>query len=266
MLSVPLGGNTINCICKFALFIDTLVLEEIVRSTTLITTTPEVETIPINATLTQCKIESLSYALDISGSMSGDTMAIWKPVAFNLVEEMARRQVNIDRHYLFTYVDTIQGSLTTQNATEFKDTINNWSSFGGSRELTFAALKHALEQVNSNAFVCVWTDEIGDDTNDATLKSQILNLKASTNSEIFFMVITPGAAAPVRKAREVTVSEDDDSQKRASVTLATFEQKFNDIGYVLDITNDQNVVSKIINIMVQTAICNQETTMGMGSN
>ena len=34
VLSVPLGGNTINCICKFALFIDTLVLEAIVRSAT----------------------------------------------------------------------------------------------------------------------------------------------------------------------------------------------------------------------------------------
>eukprot|EP00091_Calanus_sinicus_P023801 TRINITY_DN8241_c0_g1_i2.p1 TRINITY_DN8241_c0_g1~~TRINITY_DN8241_c0_g1_i2.p1 ORF type:complete len:200 (+),score=58.02 TRINITY_DN8241_c0_g1_i2:316-915(+) len=191
--------------------------------------------------------------------------SIWKPVAVGLVEEMARRQVNIDRHYLFTYVDTIQGSLTTQNIQKFKDQIDNWSSFTGSRELTFAALKHAMEKVNSNAFVCVWTDEIGDDTNDAKLKSEILSLKASTNSEIFFMVVTPNASG--RKAREdnkdthVTVSEDEDSRKRASVTLAAFEQKFNDIGQVLDITNDPNVINKIINMMVQTAICNQETTL-----
>ena len=109
-------------------------------------------------------------------------------------------------------MDTIKGSLTTQNTQEFKDKIDNWSSFSGSQELTFPALKHAMEKVNSNAFVCVSTDEIGDKTNDAILKSQILNLKASTNSEIFFMVITPKIVAG-SKARmdnadtHVTVSD-----------------------------------------------------------
>ena len=46
-----------------------------------------------------------------------------------------------------------------------------------------------MEQVNKNAFICVWTDEIGDDANDAALKGDILNLKAKTNSEIFFMIV-----------------------------------------------------------------------------
>merc|ERR1711970_1556778 len=89
------------------------------------------------------------------------SMNIWKPVATNLVEEMARRQVNIDRHYLFTYVDTIQAALTTTNHSEFSSVINDWNTFRGSKELTFTALKHAMEQVATNAFVCVWTDEIG---------------------------------------------------------------------------------------------------------
>jgi hypothetical protein len=205
-------------------------------------------------------IESLSFALDISGSMGGATTAIWKPVAVRLVDEMARRLVNIDRHYLFTYVDTIQASITTQNPQDFKDKINNWTSFTGSRELTFAALKHAMEQVNTNAFVCVWTDEIGDDTNDASLKSDILSLKASTNSEIFFMVVTRPLTA--RKARDAENSNDDEdlpSKNRASLDIGTFEQKFTGIGHVLDITNDPNVISKIISIMKQTAICNQVT-------
>ena len=207
-------------------------------------------------------------------------MAIWKPVAAGLVDEMARRQVNIDRHYLFTYVDTIQSSLTTQNTQEFKDKINNWSSFTGRTELTFAALKHAIEQVNSNAFVCVWTDEIGDDTNNATLKTEILNLKASTNSEIFFMVVTKQIAGSgsgskygfgsklVRKAEDAEDKENNDeddkpNKNRASLTVDDFEAKFNDIGHVMDITNDPNAITKMINIMKETAICNEKSTFSV---
>ena len=196
-------------------------------------------------------------------------MNIWKPVATNLVEEMARRQVNIDRHYLFSYVDTIQAALTTTNHSEFSSVLNNWNTFRGSRELTFTALKHAMEEVATNAFVCVWTDEIGDDTNNATLKADILNLKATTNSEIFFMVITKptplplSTKSPVRKPRDVEETDEKDDDKnnnRASLNIAQFKAKFDDIGHVMDITNEKNVIAKIIQIMKQTAICNQMST------
>jgi len=222
-------------------------------------TTPKFETLP------QCRIESLSFALDISGSMGGQTMNIWKPVAANLVEEMARRQVNIDRHYLFTYVDTIQAALTTTNHSEFSSEINNWNTFRGSKELTFTSLKHAMEQVATNAFVCVWTDEIGDDTNNATLKAEILDLKATTNSEIFFMAITKPTISPTKspasKSRDVEeMDEEDNSKNRANLNIASFKAKFDDIGHVMDITNEQNVIARIIQIMKETAICNQVST------
>ena len=186
-------------------------------------------------------------------------------MAVQLVDEMAIRQVNIDRHYLFTYVDKIESAVTTQDPQVFKDTINNWTTFSGARELTFAALKHAMQQVSSNAFVCVWTDEIGDDTSNATLKAEILSLKASTNSEIFFMAITylPTKKIMGRKARDVTEPQNDDDfpgKKRASLNISNFEHKFNEIGHVLDITNDPNVIDKVINIMKQTAICQTSTT------
>jgi len=221
------------------------------------TTTPKFVTLP------QCKIESLSFALDISGSMNGASMSIWKPAAVNLVEEMFRRQVTIDRHYLFTYVDTIQAALTTTSHQNFSDTINNWNSFRGSRELTFAALKHAMEQVNRNAFVCVWTDEIGDDTNNSTLKQQILSLKTQTNSEIFFMVITkPDTQTTKPSSRNSRDSEDNDDKnmKRGNLNLAAFKAKFDDIGHVMDITNDRNVLVKIIEIMKKAALCNEIST------
>ena len=121
----------------------------------------------------------------------GGSKDIWKPVAVQLVKEMAKRQVNIDKFYLFTYVNKIQSSLETQNHQALINKMENWSNFCGSEELNFAALKHAMEQVNNNAFICVWTDEIGSDTHNASLKANILHLKASIQSEIFFMVVTP---------------------------------------------------------------------------
>merc|ERR1712098_239078 len=128
-------------------------------------------------------------------------------------------------------------------------------------------LKHAMEQVKKNAFVCVWTDEIGDDTDDAALKAKILTLKAETKSEIFIMAITPyqrqpssrstfqGTSASImvnqhqsgninRKFRDIG-GEDDKNKKRTRLDISEFKAKFDDIGHVMDITNDENVVPKI---------------------
>ena len=44
--------------------------------------------------------------------------------------------------------------------------------------MTFVALKHAMEEVNKGAFVCVWTDEIGDDTKDASLKAETVKFSS----------------------------------------------------------------------------------------
>ena len=153
--------------------------------------------------------------------------------------------------------------------------MENWDSYYGSKELTFAGLKHALKSVNKNAFVCVWTDEIGDDTNEASLKAQILSLKASTKSEIFIMAFTSSKKS--RQHREALDAEDadepskendkdgseliyqDDEDDRvggkARVSASSFEKVFGDIGYVMDVTNDPDVVNKMVNIMKNATIC-----------
>jgi len=182
--------------------------------------------------LDQCQIESLSFALDTSGSMVGHK-DIWEPVMIKLVKEMAARQVNVDKHYLFSYVDKIEPAITTESPEEFIDKIKNNGLSNGGNEYTFAALKHAMEQVNKRAFVCVWTDEIGDDTTNAALKIQILDLKAKTNSEIFFMAIPYG-----------------------SFSIQAAKDKFDDIGTVMDIKNDPDVITKLIETMKNSAICN----------
>ena len=222
--------------------------------------------LPPSVKLPQCYVESLSFALDISGSMSGDSQDIWKAAAASLIEEMARRQVNISRHYLFTYVDYIEERLVTTNHQTFLNTINTWDTFGGNNELTFAALKHAMEQVATNAFVCIWTDEIGDDTDDAALKADILKLKADTNSEIFFMVVTKEVSRNVLEAEENKddseehededdIVDDDDKQERTNLDINSFKARFGDIGFVMDITNDPSVIPRMINKMLETKIC-----------
>merc|ERR1712013_448542 len=236
-------------------------------TTTTATTTPA--TTPIFVPLPQCEIESLSFALDISGSMNGFNMKIWKPTAMKLVTEMVKRNVSIDHYYLFTYVNQIQKRLITKEPESFNNNIANWTEFGGSTELTFAALKHALTEVSKNAFLCIWTDEIGDDTNDAALKSEILKLKASTRSEIFFMVITSKKSRKRKQALSNEKDGDDDNDKKRRqkrVKISNFEATFGDIGHVMDISRDRTVISKIIEKMKQSAICSQKlaapTAMG----
>ena len=115
--------------------------------------------------------------------------------------------------------------------------MENWSSYGGGQENTLAGLKHALEKVNKNAFVCVWTDELGDDNNDITLRNEVKSLKASTESVIFIMAKTY-------------------SNSRASGSLSEFETTFKDIGHVMDV-NDPDVVDKMITLMKSSALCNR---------
>ena len=113
------------------------------------------------------------------------------------------------------------------------------------------------------------------DTNDATLKAQILSLKASTKSEKFIMAVTSSKKS--RQYREALDSEDaeesskendkdgskliyqnDEDDKvggKARTCASTFKQVFGEIGYVMDVNNDPNVVNKMVDIMKNSTIC-----------
>ena len=200
--------------------------------------------------------------------MSGSAK-LWKPVATKLIDEMVSKHVDIDRYYLFSYVNTISAILNTLDPALLRSTMANWNTYYGSQELTFAGLKHALSNVNKNAFVCVWTDEIGNDTNNLTLKAEILSLKASTQSEIFIMAVTSpttkfGSKAILDTATDELETEylrldsqDVDTKKQTrAVPITYFQQVFNGLGHVMDVTNDPDVVPKMINIMKNSALCN----------
>ena len=150
--------------------------------------------------------------------------------------------------------------------------MENWNSYKtGERVLTFKGLKHALQSSNKYAFVCVWSDGIGEDTWNTTLKADILSLKASTKSQIFIMAVTSPIKSKSREYREVLDAEesskendkdgseliyqddeDDRVGRKARVSASTFEQVFGDVGYVMDVTNDPDVVDKMVDIMKNT--------------
>ena len=46
----------------------------------------------------------------------------------------------------------------------------------------------------------------------------------------------------------------DESKKRAGATLQYFEKVFGGIGHVMDVTNDQDVVNKMVNYMKNSAL------------
>ena len=49
----------------------------------------------------------------------------------------------------------------------------------------------------------------------------------------------------------------DDVPSKKRILFNDFEARFGNIGYVMDITNDHNVISKVIEIMKNAAICSQ---------
>ena len=60
--------------------------------------------------------------------------------------------------------------MTTSINAEFYDAVDNLAISGGGKEHTFAGLLTALEMSNCHNFICVFTDEIGDDTNNPVPK------------------------------------------------------------------------------------------------
>ena len=152
-------------------------------------------------------------------------------------------------------MNTIEKRLITKEPESFRNKIANWTEFGGGNELIFTALKHALKEVS------IWTAEIGNDTKNATLKNEILKLKAATRSEIFFMVITDKKTRKGKRALGNKKDGDDDNDKKRRqnrAKISNFEATFGDIGYVMDISKDHAVISNIIEKMKQSAICNQK--------
>merc|ERR1739844_448484 len=202
------------------------------------TTTTMTTTTTKEGTLTHCNIESLTFAVDISGSMAGSKHT-WKPLAQKLLEEMSIKEVNITRHALFTIDKQITDKLIAGSFKDLITEVNKINNFPGGVEYIFAGLKHAMEKVKEKALVLVWTDAplsmIHNDLANAALKAEVLNLKKTTKSEIFFMI------AP---------------RTTSGTKMAPVKKWLGDVGTVVDLQDGQAVITRIIDIMKNTSICN----------
>ena len=89
------------------------------------------------STLVMCKYQKIN-----SGSMRGSAK-LWKPVSTQLIEEMIQKLVQIERYYLFSYVNTISSILNTVDPTLLRSTMENWNTYSGSQELTYTGKMRA---------------------------------------------------------------------------------------------------------------------------
>lgn len=189
------------------------------------------ETLPPD--LKNCIIQNMTYLIDTSGSMGGSRV-YWLPAALQMVDFMMSSQVDPHSFTLMDYVSTVQITSTHSSGETFKTAIEAINYFSGGTELTFGGLLEALKLAACHNFIMVFTDEIGNDTNDPVLKEQILNLRDATQSIIFFMIVG---------------------------SLPMFEAVFGDIGHVFQINVPEDelslVLQNVTDIMINSDICNQ---------
>jgi len=183
--------------------------------------------------LPSCYIASLSYAIDTSTSMAG-TSDIWKPAALDLLNLMKANNVNIDQYHLYSYMDKVKTTFHTDEPEKFYGSVRDVSNFEGGTELTLAGVKFALEKSEWHNFIVVFTDELGDDTTNQTLVRDIENLKKSTHSEIFFMVVPKGER------------------------IESFWSVLAGIGHVIDIKNRNYSGRQVFDIMEDSLICQEK--------
>jgi len=135
----------------------------------------------------ECHIQNMTYMIDTSGTMGG-SRPYWLPISLRLVDFFNDAGVMIGDYTLIDYVPTSSITLTTSERSDFQTAISNITEFSGAYEATFEGLKFSLEQSPCYNYIIVFTDEIGNDVNNATLKNEIINVRDKKKSCIFFVV------------------------------------------------------------------------------
>ena len=145
-----------------------------------------------------------------------ETKNTWHPAALKLVRRLAALKVDVLDYTLMNYISDVHVTSTTSNIKMFLRAVAT-VQLGNAQvgtESTFASLKFALELSPCHNFIVVFTDEVGDETDNWRLKKEILNLKAERKSEIFFLV-----------------SQFEEYGNK----LPEMRRVFEDIGYVIDL-------------------------------
>jgi len=144
--------------------------------------------------------------------------------------------VDILKYTMLTYVDNVTLTIETELNEEMSAEVDELANgkFKGKNESTFKGLKRALDQAKQNNFIVLFSDEVGDDTTDPAAKQEIIDLVASTESKIFFLMIP-----------------------RDNHPLEDMENNFEGIGTVIDITSQdqQDTINMVLDGLKQSEIC-----------
>merc|ERR1719450_226061 len=190
-----------------------------------------VETLP--PALDICDIQNMTYLIDTSGSM-GSSRVYWEPAGLEMVEFMVMSHVNPAGYTLMDYETSVSVVSTHTDSGAFRNAIQGIDRFSGGTELTYKGLLEALNLSPCHNFIMVFTDELGNDTGDQDLKSQILTLRDQKKSIIFFMIVG---------------------------NLTKFESVFGEVGHVFKIdvspSDFNNVLQDVTKIMVDSDICKE---------
>ena len=95
-----------------------------------------------------------------------------------------------------------------------------------------AGLKHVLSADPHSKVVFVWTHKVGSDYANTTLRNEILNLKASCECEVFFMI---------------NVIE--------STQYEHFRSLYAELGHVIWI-HEYGALEKTLSLLSESSVCN----------
>ncbi|KAG8558232.1 hypothetical protein GDO81_016921 [Engystomops pustulosus] len=134
---------------------------------------------------------SLTYVVDVSGSMSDDLYQLKLVNRWVLDRVSAQFPCGVRTYTMVEFNDPEIGpTRVTGSRAEFADYFNNLYANGGGDcpELAMGGLELGLKRSPDNSVIMVLTDASAKDYNDTTLMNNIYTLVASTRSQVFFLI------------------------------------------------------------------------------
>jgi len=165
---------------------------------------------------------------------------LWQPLALDILKKLKDTQSDVKMYTLIDYLENVEIRLETPSndkmSAAVKDLINAPYFGNGTFEKTFHGLKEALKQSDEHNFICLFSDEVGSDTESPEsekLKQEIINLRDTTESKIFFLM------------------------RPYQGNFGTMESIFKDIGQVIDIESHdkEETLANIMKALRESEIC-----------
>lgn len=141
--------------------------------------------------ISQTESSSLTYVVDVSGSMSDDLYQLKLVNGWLLDRVSARFPCGVRQYTMVEFNDpTIGPTRITSSRKEFADMFDNLYANGGDDcpELAMGGLELGLKNSPNNSIIMVLTDASAKDYNNETLLYDIFSLAASKNIQVFFLI------------------------------------------------------------------------------